>query len=615
MRTYRLKVAGESVSVQVPGNASDLQRFRTWIAETSTRGPVAVDTETTGLDIYSSTFRLRAVQLGDAHTSWVIHWERGDIFREAARWALGRLGTCLIHNAPYDWLALDEHAGVPVEVLAPRTTDTRLLSALLDPRQASEGGTGHGLKALSARYLDESAPDTQAGLTEVFRAHGWSAAAGWSRISLDHPTYNTYAGLDTILTARLAPILRAELKRLEVPARLVDYEHQLARICATMQRTGLVLDETYTRHLSARLAHDARRHADEAARWGVTNVNSTRQLADALGAMGEELTERTRTGAVRVDRPVLLSLADLDADWNRVGAREPNPLALSVVRSKRAGKWRQTYVQPFLDTVDANGRIHPAINSLQARTARMSVTRPALQTLPSSDHMIRRALLADPGHVMVSVDFAAIEMRVLAALADVTTMKNAISRGEDLHGVTATHVFGPNYTPSQRDICKGIGFGKVYGGGPAGISRMTGVPVEDVRRAVDAYDRTYPEIARAARRWEREAYASGLVHISPTGRRLPLDRRRVYAVTNYAVQSCARDVLGQALIDMDATGLLTHLRLPIHDEVVASVPAADARDLAHELERCMTFPVFGVPMAAEAKIGGRSWGSLYGADY
>jgi DNA polymerase-1 len=87
----------------------------------------------------------------------------------------------------------------------------------------------------------------------------------------------------------------------------------------------------------------------------------------------------------------------------------------------------------------------------------------------------------------------------------------------------------------------------------------------------------------------------------------------MYAVVNYQCQSAARDVLGQSMLNMEAAGLLPYLRLPIHDEVLASVPRSEASDIAREIERCMTFDLKGVPIVAEAEIGGRSWGSLYGA--
>ncbi|NED25959.1 DNA polymerase, partial [Streptomyces anulatus] len=70
----------------------------------------------------------------------------------------------------------------------------------------------------------------------------------------------------------------------------------------------------------------------------------------------------------------------------------------------------------------------------------------------------------------------------------------------------------------------------------------------------------------------------------------------------------ARDCLGQSLINMEEAGLLPYLRLPIHDEVVYSAPKAEAQDIARAIEQCMTFDLFGVPIQADSKVGGRDWG-------
>lgn len=629
MRVHPYRVAGQSVEIKVPEDSFDLNAFRRWVTAANNRGPIALDTETTGLDIFSAGYRLRTVQFGDARTAWVIHYELGGIFAAAADWALRYINKFLIHNAPFDWCVLDRHTAESIESLAPRTIDTRLLAGLVDPRQPQEGGRGTALKPLSAWYVDPASPDTQGDLTAVFRSLKLTKETGWAGIPLDHPTYNLYAGLDVILTARLHPCLMRELDMLSVRPKLIDYEHEIARICAVMQRKGLVLDVDYTRKLAEDLGTEALSYAAKALRYGVSNVNAPAQVREALVAMGETWgpTERTASGALKVDKAVLHRFADLDFQSGEpLGSRRPNPLAAAVLRSKRAGKWKVSYADTFLETADALGRIHPFINSMQARTGRMSITRPALQTLPSSDQMIRRALLADEGEVMVSCDFSAVEMRVLAALADVKEMKRGFQHadsypkdeypnGFDIHMFTARLVKGPDATKADRKMFKGAGFGKVYGGGYKGVARQTGADPEDMRRTFAEYDRVFPEIRRMSNRWQREAYETGMVHVSVTGRRLPLDRERAYAVVNYACQSAARDVLGQSLLNLEEAGLLGNLRLPIHDEVLASVPRAEAADYAKEIERCMTFDLFDVPIVAEAEIGKRSWGSLYGADF
>lgn len=617
MIELRHEIAGELVTVHVPETTDDLNKFWKWLYEARERGPIAVDTETTGLEVFSPTFRLRTVQFGDERDAWVLLYERGGYHESYARDALLRCREILIHNAAYDWLVLGQCAGIPMEDLTPWTTDTSILAALIDPRQPSEGGAGTALKPLSAKWIDPAAPDTQGGLTRVFNSLGFTKETGWAGIPLTHPTYLLYAGLDVILTARLAPALRRELDRLGVRPELVTYEHELARLCAVMQRRGLLVDQDYAAPLARRLAEEAETYGAVAARYGVLSVGSPAQVAEALAGMGETLTERTGSGALKVDKAVLLPLADLDRDWQRIGAREPNPLAYAVLRAKRAAKWGGTYAERFMTKLSAAGRLHAVISPLAARTGRMSVT-DGLHQLPSSDHVVRRAILAEPGHVMISTDFQAIEMRVLAALADVRRMKEGFARGGDafdIHMYTAQLIKGQGATKRDRKIFKGAGFGKVYGGGITTLARQTGASEAEISQAVTAYDRVFPEIKRASSRWQRRAFQNGMVHISATGRILPLDRDRTYAVTNYACQSAARDVLGQSMLDMESAGLLEYMRLPIHDEILASAPKGDSADVAREFERCMTMSLYGVPIVADAEIGGRSWGSLYGADY
>ncbi|MFF1625612.1 DNA polymerase [Streptomyces sp. NPDC058272] len=612
MKYFPYTIAGEETMTRVPETRADLDEFRRWVERMASAGEmVGADTETTGLDTFSPAYRLRTSQFGDKRNAWVVQTEVSDRNAEAARWAFDVLPRLVFHNATFDMLVLDRHLGVPLATLAPKVTDSKIIAHLFDPRPKHEGGYGLKLKELCARDVDPNAPDTQEDLTKVFHSIGETKETGWAKIDINHPTYLQYAGLDAILVSRVLPVLEARLRKAGVKPGLVEFEHAVMLVCAKMERRGMKVDQDYVRPLVGRLQEEAALHAGKAAKYGVTSVNAPKQVASALVGMGETLTETTDSGALKVDKEILQVLADVDREWKRIGARTPNPLADAVLRSKRAGKWAKSYGVAMRDGLDSDGRIHPKINSLQARTARMSISGPPLQQLPSGDWTIRRALLPDDGHRIFSVDYSAVEMRVLAALADEGVMKRAIAEGRDLHGFTAELIYGPDYTSFHRKLCKGVGFGKVYGGGSVTLSRQTGAPLDDVKKAVAAYDRTYRAIKRFSSRLQREARADGYIVWTPVGRRLPLDRDRVYAATNYAVQSTARDVLCQALLDMDAKGLTDCLYLPIHDECLGSAPDDIAEDIAREVGEAMSMDFFGVPLDTDPEVGGYSWGSLY----
>lgn len=615
MLTFTHAVAGEEVQVFMPERRSELSGFEDFLA----RGDkvLGLDTETTGLDTFKPGEEVRLVQFGNDREAWVL---RVDLFADAIRRALRQPRFFVAHNAPFDLLVVDHHLGVKIEELADRVFDTRIFAHLLDPRQPHEGGAGLSLKPLSAIYVDESAPDTQEGLNAVFRTIRNPETGklctkdnGWRWIPIDHPVYVLYAGLDVILATRLFYELSPLIKELGL-AHLSKFEHHFQSLVAIMERRGVLIDVDYVERLSEDLAQEAETFQAVAARYGVANVNSTAQIASALLGMGEDLQETTASGALKVDKEVLMPLADLDREWERIEARDPNPLADAVLRAKRAGKWRTSYVDAFRDLKDGGDRLHPKIGTLMARTARMSISRPPLQQLPSTDWRVRRAVVADPGNLIISSDYDQVEMRVLAALADVKGIKQAIADGVDLHGFTAELVYGKGFSKFQRKLMKGVGFGKVYGGGAATLSRQTGADLASVKHAIAEYDRVFPEIKRYSSKLQRRADYGRREVVTVSGRHLPLDRDRLYSACNYTIQSTARDVLAQAIVDLFDAGLGDYLLLPIHDEILAQAPAAEAEEVAREVGRVMTVDFYGVPLTSTGEVTGKNWGAAYGSN-
>lgn len=606
MITIEHQVAGETVLLRYPETDDDIREFRAWRSQAPKA--LACDSESTSLNIFGPNDHLRLVQFGDRDNGWMLD---AVVWRGVIIETLLQERYFVFHNAPFDLLWFDRELGLTVEQMIGKVFDTRILAHLLDPRLESEGGVGVKLKPLSAVYVCPNAVDTQEGLTKEFNRLGFTKETGWRLIPITNETYLRYAGLDVVYTARLLSKLSPMVKELQL-SRLSQFEHTVAGILARIQRKGMLVDTEYTEGLVGGLSETQAEFAKISRQFGVENVNSTKMVADALLAMGETLTERTKTGW-KVDKEVLMPLADLNRDWERIEARKPNPLADAVLRAKRASKWRTSYAQAALDRRDANGRIHPSIGGLQARTARMSVSSPALQQLPSGDWIIRRIFVSEPGNVKFSVDYKQIEMRVLAALSGDRNLLKAVHSGQDMHDFTAKLIKGDGFTKKDRKLFKGVGFGKVYGGGAATLSRQTGADLGTVKSAIAEYDRAFPGIKRYSRLLiDRAEYGRAEV-ITPSGRRLPLDRSRLYSATNYMCQSTARDVLAQSLLVLDDAGMIPYIDLPVHDEVVGEAPKEDAWEIAHEIERLMTMNFQGVPLDAEAEVGGRSWGSLYGA--
>jgi DNA polymerase-1 len=611
MKTLSHTVAGSVCQIFIPETSEDAANFEAWMAAHA-REPLAIDTETTGLAVFSANFKLRLVQIGNGQDAWVLDAQK---FGPWVASAVRRHSTFVAHNYAFDAQVLDKALGLTIEEMTSKVFDTVILSKLIEPHRAN-----HKLKPLSTEYVDASAEDTQEGLTARFRELGFTKETGWAGVPITDELYLRYAGLDVIYTARLLPVLVAKVRALQL-AHLVEFEQTVQGFLNIMRRKGLRVDLAYARAQQQVFLQESAEHLAIARNeFGLDNLNSPAQVQAALLASGAVLTERTPSGAFKVGKEVLLPLAGMDEYWGDIEDFEnPNALAMHIAKGKRAERFGNAYLGKFINLADPNGYIHPNITGLEARTSRSAVSDPPLQQLPSKDWKVRRAILADEGSLIISTDYAQIEFRILAMLADVKRMKEAILQGIDLHDYTAELAYGPSFTKANRTHMKGAGFGVAYGGGAAGLSRKMGISVSQATAVVQAYNRVYPEIKRWSAKLQREARSNKMVMRSRTGRILTLDRDRVYAALNYQIQSTAADVLKNALEGLFNAGLGAHLLMPVHDEIIAQASAKDAQEVARTIGEIMTkvgtemfAGLEGLPLDAEGEVYGKSWGHGYG---
>jgi DNA polymerase I len=348
------------------------------------------------------------------------------------------------------------------------------------------------------------------------------------------------------------------------------------------------------------------------------NVGSPKQLGEILfGEMGLPGGKKSRlTGAWSTDASVLEDLAAQGIELPR-----------RVLEWRQLAKLKSTYVEGLAAAIDPrDGRVHTDFSMALTSTGRLSSNEPNLQNIPIRTEeglRIRRAFIAEPGHLLLAADYSQIELRLLAHLADVPSLREAFASGEDIHSRTARDLFG-NADKEARRRAKMVNFGLIYGMSAFGLAGRLGIPAGEAKSIIDAYFARYPGIRAAMERLKEEARLQGYVSTSfgrklwipEIGARDPVRRGGAErAAINAPFQGGAAEVIKRAMVRLPRAlreaGLAARMLLQVHDELVFEVPEAEAQPTASLVRQIMEgVAVLRVPLAVEIGTG-RSWAEAH----
>ena len=551
--------------------------FRRWLGE---RRPIlAIDTETTGLNWWEPHF-LRTTQFGDGEQAWVLPQEWwGKLVKDSVE---GYRGPIVGHNIKFEMHAF-ESAGIHL----PRThlEDTQFLGWLSNPAERA------GLKPLSVRHVDPRAGFPEYLKNKYFKENKVS----WDTCPVDAMPYWFYGGWDPIITARMWEFLQP------YRGQAYELERALLPLVADMESAGMAIDHPHVSALRAEWRKEMDVLLARCRELGLDNPGSGPQLEAALKYDGWEPDEFTATGRAKLNKGILLGL--------------PYELGDLVVQYKRLQKWDSSYLRNFQDW-DDNGRLHANIKQCEARTGRMSVVNPALQTIPRGP-VIRDCFVPGAGMSLLTVDYAQIELRLLAHFSQDERMVAQFLEGQDLHNNLATAIYGPDFTKDQRTTAKNSWFAKAYGASVEKFADTAGIEVEQAQAIYDGLDETYPGIKRLQNevidvgKTRQALEGRGYIRLSD-GTELPADPGEEYALVDYTLQGEAAKILKRASVNLDNAGYGQYMRMFVHDEVIFEMPTELVEEARPQIEEIMTDAYsYAVPINVEGSICPTSWGSKY----
>jgi DNA polymerase-1 len=541
--------------------------------------------------------------------------------------------------APETAIALLERPGTAVDVagdrlaiasrkdLAAVTAPLGELAAILTPRL--DNLWCHDAKALLAALRDAGGNPTQVPRDTMLA--GYLLAPGEStelaglcrRFAVTPPAAET-PDERAEAVAVLAPVLATRLKKEGLEEVFATLELPLVPVLEAMERYGIRLDlavlDDLGQRLGASLGELERDIHVEAG--GSFNINSPQQLAEVLFE---------RRGLPVLRRTAKTRVPSTDADVLAELATRGHRLPALLLEYREQAKLKSTYVDALPKQVGEDGRVHTRFNQTVAATGRLSSSDPNLQNIPVRTEMgreVRRAFVADPGHVLLAADYSQIELRVLAHLSQDPALERAFAQGEDIHRATAALVFGvaPELVGAdQRRAAKTINFGLIYGMGAYALARELGVSNAEAQKFIEAYFARLPKVREYLDATKEQARTTGKV-TTLFGRvrwisgldaansqvRGNAERQAI----NAPVQGTAADLMKLAMIRLHAQlvqrKLPARLLLQVHDELILEVGSKASKEVSALAKSVMEGAAkLRVPLKVEIGTG-KSWAAAKG---
>ena len=522
-------------------------------------GTVAVDIETAGLN--DLAFTVKVVIIATQLRSCVLD-ATDPRHRAAAREALSAARELVFHNSAFDVPPLVTAGIMRLEDIA-KISDTLVYSRMAHTGEMDR----HSLGDLEKRYLRGSLRTmTKDNLAEWGKTNKLSKSKVFEVARYDDPIYAMYAGWDGVLTSMvLEPVRTAARRQLTdhpfgrygadaVQAEyLMEREQRVNRIMLRRSARGIRIDDDRVAGEQDSLREQMLDLAFELRGHGVAEATNRNHLAAALEAADAfpEDHPRTKTGKYSTAKGILDAV--------------DHP-AVTAFRTHDDHRRLFEYLETArLVAARTDGRIHPQVNILKARTGRMSYSNPALQQFTAG---ARQALMADDGDSLTSIDWSSIEPVLTANFAGDMGLIEAYEAGEKFYDVVS-RAAGVTYKKA-----KVIVLAKLYGQGLRSLSTGLGIELDEAK-ALDALVTTAMPLTDRFTKWAAVWSEETGKTWTLSGRIVDVDPAFGYKGTNYTVQGSNYDVLSETVVAADDAGIADAIYLAVHDELVMSSEVAD----------------------------------------
>ena len=329
----------------------------------------------------------------------------------------------------------------------------------------------------------------------------------------------------------------------------------------------------------------------------------------------DDKAKRGKTGKYSTSEEVLQAL------------KEKHPIVGKILDYRELKKLISTYISTLPSYINPQtGKIHTTYNQTVTATGRLSSSNPNLQNLPirsERGQLIRRAVIADEGCMIVSADYSQIELRLMAHMSQDEHLLSAFRKGQDVHAATAAKIFHKaieDVTKEERRRAKTANFGIIYGISAFGLAQQLDCPRSEAKALIDGYFEAFPKVIDFIEKQKTFAREKGYVEtLFGRKRYLPdiLSHNSVVRsfaernAVNAPIQGTAADIIKMAMVNiakrLQSEGLQAQMIMQVHDELNFNVPQSEVDTVrAIVVDEMQNVVHLSVPLIAECGIG-QNW--------
>ncbi len=528
------------------------------------------DTETTGLDIYSSSLVGMSFSVKE-HEAYYIplpydNEECKSVLKKFLPIFSNEEKTLIGHNIKFD-LSILARYGIMIKN---NLWDTMIAHYLIEPEQ------NHSMDYLADVYLDY----TPIAIEELI-------GKGRNQISMrDIPVEKVkeYAAEDADVTLQLYQKFKPIITENKLEGLFYMIEMPLVRVLAKMESNGVKIDIEGLRQISEEQAKEILEIENKIYEIAGTsfNIGSPKQLGEILF---EKLNikapaKKTKTGQYPTGEEILQKIVN------------ENPIVQNILDYRSLTKLKSTYVDALPSLVNLNdGLIHTSYNQAITATGRLSSNNPNLQNIPvrtDKGREIRKAFVPrDENHILLAADYSQIELRIIAHLSGDAVMQDAFRSGKDIHTDTASRVYGvamEDVTKEMRRNAKAVNFGIIYGMSAFGLAERLGISRSEASQIIKNYFKEYIGIQEYIDKQVDFARQHGYVETMLGRRRYLKDINAGNSVVrnfaernaiNAPIQGTSADMIKIAMAsihtEMINNDMKSQMILQVHDELVFDV--------------------------------------------